>query len=101
MTKEILGGIERILELILFVLALIGMFFISCFIFNLFNIELSNKAMVVVGFGCAILTYILNTILLTVKYHKLEFMVDELEREKDEEANKLYNHLMDNVKNCK
>ena len=82
MRKAILEHIERILSTALSTFSCLGMFLTGNLIWNLASdSELSYGVMLAIFLGCIILTYAGNTILLNVKYAKLEIMADELEKE--------------------
>ena len=91
--KTILEITERILSVFLSVCACLGMFLMGCFVCNLLCYELSVSDMLVIFLSNVILTYGATQLLLEVRYRKLEILADELETQKDEQAQELYEHL--------
>lgn len=91
--KTILEITERILSVFLSVCACMGMFLMGCFAGNLLCDELSTSAMWAIFLFSVILTYGTTQLLLEVRYRKLEILADELEMQKDEQAQELYEHL--------
>lgn len=89
MKKTILEYIERLLSVVLSTFSCLGIFLIGNLIGNLISDKpLSNSTMWAIALGGIILTYLMNTALLNVRYAKLEIMADELEREKEFEKMK-------------
>lgn len=91
--KTILEITERILSVFLSVCACMGMFLIGCFAVNLLCDELSTEAMWAIFLASVILIYGATQLLWEVRYRKLEILADELEFQKDEQAQELYEHL--------
>ena len=93
MKKGLLGWIEKALSVVLSISSCMGMFLIGNFVGNLLFGTISTGAMLAVFLGSLILTYIMTELLLTVRYKRLEILADELEFQKDAQAQELYEHL--------
>ena len=89
MKKTILEYIERLLSVVLSTFSCLGIFLIGNLIGNLISDKpLSNSTMWAIALGGIVLTYLVNTALLNVRYARLEIMAEELEREKEFEKMK-------------
>lgn len=91
--KTILEVIERILSVNLSVCSCVGLFLIGCFAGNVFFGGVGTDGMWAIFLASLILTYGMTKLLLEVRYRRLEILADELELQKDEQANELYEHL--------
>ena len=98
MKKKLLEVAERILSVMLSVFACLGMFLVFIFVIGLFATRtLTHGEMISVGLVSMFLTYCLTQGLMYVRYQRLEILADELEQQKDEQAEELYDHLMESV----
>lgn len=91
--KTILEFIERSLAVFLSTMACMGMFLVGCLAGNLICGEVSTSTMWAIFLGCLIITYAAVWLLTKVRYKRLEMLADELDFQKDKEAQELYEHL--------
>lgn len=91
--KMILEFVERSLAVFLSVMACMGMFLVGCLAGNLICGEESTSTMWAIFLGCLIITYAAVWLLTEVRYKRLEMLADELDFQKDKEAQELYEHL--------
>ena len=91
--KMILEFVERSLAVFLSAMACIGMFLVGCLIGNLIYGEVSTSTMWAIFLGCLIITYAAVWLLAEVRYKRLEMLAEEMDSQKDEEAQALYEHL--------
>lgn len=94
MKKKVLDFFEQLLEKTLSCLSCFGMFALINLLVNLFwHRELQTGELYALFVASVIVTYFMTNGYLYVRYKRLEIMADELEQEKDEQAEELYRHL--------
>lgn len=94
MKKKILEVAERILSTMLSSFSCVGMFAILNLLINVFwERELQTGELFGLLAASVILTYFLKNGHEYVRYKRLEILADELEQERDEQAEELYEHL--------
>ena len=85
--------VERTLTVFLSAMACMGMFLTGCLFGNLLLDEVTTATMWTIFLGCVILTYGAIQIMLQARYQRLLLMAEEGLFDKDEEAQKLMEHL--------
>lgn len=93
MMKTILEFAERLIAVVLSLMSCMGMFLTGCLMGNMILGELEMSDMWVIFLCCLILTYVLSRLWLHVRCARLNMLVDELEMQDDEEAQRLCEHL--------
>lgn len=94
MKKKILEAVERFLAGLLSTLTCMGAFLVIYFLTNLFySQKLQSSEIFALFTASVIISYFLINGYEYVRYKRLEILADELEQEKDEQAEELYKHL--------
>lgn len=91
--KELYENLEWLLSVILSACSCIGMLFLSCFVRYLVLDSVTARFIVIAFVVSVFLTWAMNELRMEVRYRRLEILADELEFQKNEQAQELYEHL--------
>lgn len=91
--KELYENLEWFLSVILSACSCIGMFFLGCWIRYVFWGSVTVQFMVIMFVVSVLLSWSMTELKNEVRYRRLEILADELEFQKNEQAQELYEHL--------